>query len=83
MYFRKFKYLSDSRHRWREPIDEIIDKGYRRLHILTHPFWYNEEEKDLHGSVYELVNKMNDQRYLYLADNFTDLKSVMGKDEVR
>ena len=42
-FFYDFKYLSDSRHRWREPVEEIIQSGeYNRLHILTHAFWYHE-----------------------------------------
>lgn len=38
-FFREFKYLSDSRRRWREPAEDIIKSGeYECLHILTHAF---------------------------------------------
>ena len=41
-FFRNFKYVSDSRRRWREPVEDYIEgEKYERLHILTHPFWYN------------------------------------------
>ena len=44
-FFHDFKYLSDSRRRWREPVEDIIrSRRYDRLHILTHAFWYHEEE---------------------------------------
>ena len=63
-FFRKFKYLSDSRRRWREPIEEIIDSAeYDRLHILTHPFWYSEKERDMHHAVAGFINSANLQRY--------------------
>ena len=43
-FFHDFKYLSDSRRRWREPVEEIIRSGtYDRLHILTHAFWYHKQ----------------------------------------
>lgn len=83
-FFHGFKYLSDSRRRWREPAEEIIRSGeYPRLHILTHAFWYNEEEKDIRDSVCGYVNAGNMARYAWMEENITDLGSVMGRDEVR
>ena len=50
-FFKGFKYVSDSRRCWREPVEEIIASGdYCRLHILTHAFWYHEKEKDMQES---------------------------------
>ena len=63
-YFKEFKYVSDSRRRWREPIEDIITSDdFKRLHILTHAFWYNDAEKSIHDSVREFVNGGNKQRY--------------------
>lgn len=82
-YFKEFKYLSDSRRRWREPVDEIIESGgYERLHILTHPFWYNETEEDIHETVSKFVNGGNDFRYQVMASNITDMSSIMTVQEV-
>lgn len=82
-YFKEFKYLSDSRRRWREPVDEIIrSEEYERLHILTHPFWYNEKEEDIHSSVSKFINTGDDYRYQAMEENITDLTSVMSKDEI-
>lgn len=82
-YFKDFKYLSDSRRRWREPIDEIIgSKQFDRLHILTHPFWYNKNEVGLHDAICEFVNRANHDRYKVVQSNITDMSTIMQKEEV-
>lgn len=82
-FFKEFKYLSDSRRRWRESVEEIIDsEKYERLHILTHAFWYNKEEEDIHETVSKFINGGNDFRYQVMESNITDLKSIMTGKEV-
>lgn len=82
-FFKEFKYLSDSRRRWREPVEHIIEaQEYDRLHILTHPFWYNMTDRSLHDSIFEFVNNANRSRYNFLQSDFTDLESVMLSGEV-
>lgn len=45
-YFNCYKYVSDSMMRWREPIDEYIEKTtYEKMQILTHPIWYNYKQE--------------------------------------
>lgn len=85
IYFKEFKYLSDSRRRWRENVDEMIESGrYERLHILTHPFWYNETEEDIYETVSKFINGGNDFRYQVMESNITDLKSIMaGKEAIQ
>lgn len=83
IFFKDFKYLSDSRRRWREPVEEIISsKQYERLHILIHAFWYNRQEIDLHDSVARYVNAGNRQKYAWLEDNITDLGAIMTPEEI-
>ena len=83
LFFSDFKYLSDSRRRWREPVEEIIDSGeYERLHILTHAFWYAEEDNGISETVRGFVNSANRQRYNILEENITDLSSIMTPDEI-
>lgn len=78
-FFRQFKYVSDSRMSWREPILDIIDKGfYPQLHILTHPFWYYEKEKCMKEIISEFINRACMERYWNLKENFTDLDDVIG-----
>lgn len=73
----EFKYLSDSRMRWRENIDEIIaDDRFDKLQILTHPFWYNEKEKTMEEALREFVENAAVERYNALKENFTALEDV-------
>lgn len=82
-FFKEFKYLSDSRRRWREPVDEIIaSEQYDRLHILTHAIWYNEIERDIHDTLKSFINCGNRWRYICESENITDLSSIMGEEEI-
>ena len=82
-FFHDFKYLSDSRRRWREPVEDIIRSGaYDRLHILTHAFWYHETEQDIAQSVGAFVRAANSERYGQMMDNITDLPSILPREEL-
>ncbi len=79
-FFHDFKYLSDSRRRWREPAEEIIKSGkYDRLHILTHAFWYHDQEESLEESVGKFVRGANHERYEQMRENITDLDSILSE----
>lgn len=81
-FFHDFKYLSDSRRRWREPVLDIIRSGeHDRLHILTHAFWYHEEEESLAQTVKDFVRSANRERYRQMAENITDLASVINEED--
>lgn len=80
-FFREFKYLSDARRRWREPVEEIIRSGvYDRLHILVHPFWYHEEEEDIARTVDGFIRAAPEERRRQLAENITDLNGILGRE---
>lgn len=81
-FFRDFKYLSDSRRNWREPVLDIIRSGaHDRLHILTHAFWYHGKEETLEETVRSFIRSASRQRYRQMADNITDIASIMREDE--
>ena len=81
-FFHDFKYLSDSRRRWREPVEQAVCSGaYEKLHILTHAFWYFDREETLHDTVEKFVNGACSRCYQAFSENFTDLASVMGPEE--
>jgi len=83
-FFKDYKYMSDSRRNWREPVLERISSGeYQRLHILTHPFWYGDTEADIHHTVSEFVNGANRERYNIFKGNIARLEELMGESEVR
>lgn len=82
-FFNDFKYLSDSRRRWREPIDDIIaSEQYERLHILTHAFWYNKNELSLRDSLLSYIKSANLERYKSMDSNFTNLSAEVQESEV-
>lgn len=83
-FFHTFKYLSDSRRRWREPVEEIVKSGkYDRLHILTHAFWYREEEQDMRMTLETFMNHANEERYQVLRANITNLDEIISEDDVK
>jgi len=82
-FFRDFKYLSDSRRRWREPVRDIIRSGeYDRLHILTHAFWYHGEDEDISQTVGSFIRSANRERYLQVVDNIIDDKSLLKEEDM-
>lgn len=82
-FFDEFKYVSDSRRRWRENVEKIVISGdYNRLHILTHAFWYNIEEKDIKQTISAFIDCAGNERYYDLNCNITDLADIMGQQRV-
>lgn len=83
VFFKEFKYLSDSRRHWREPVLDIIESGqYDRLHILTHAIWYNEVEEDIHDSIRKFVCSANLERYYQEKENIKDIGSILDISEI-
>jgi len=78
----EFKYLSDSRRHWHEPVEEIVRSGeYDRLHILTHAFWYHEQEKSMGDAVQNFVDSAKHERYEQLVENISNLESVIREED--
>ncbi len=74
-FFKGFKYVSDSRRNWREPVIDIIrSEEYKKLHILTHAFWYNVKEVTLKNTLLNYITNGNIARYNRMKDNFTNLE---------
>lgn len=79
-FFQNFKYVSDSRMRWRENINEIVEsKEIKLIHILTHPFWYNSKEKEMSEVIDNFIERAKKDRLCILDKNITDLRSIMIK----
>ena len=76
-FFHEYKYLSDSRRRWREPVLEIIkSECYNKLHILTHAFWYNSTEVSLYETLNNFITSASHERFCQEEKNITDIKSI-------
>lgn len=82
-FFNDFKYLSDSRRRWREPVLDIIkSRQFDRIHILTHAIWYNEIEEDIHDTIKAFVTSANQERYYQEKENIKDIESILDISEI-
>lgn len=82
-FFNEFKYLSDSRRHWREPVLDIVKSGqYERLHILTHAIWYDEVEMDIHDTIKDFVTSANQERYYQEKENIKDIESILDISEI-
>lgn len=82
-YFKDFKYVSDSRRNWQEDIFKIIKSdNYDKLHILTHPIWYGETEKNMKETLMQFVKNASLERYQTLNDNLKDLALVISEFDV-
>ena len=81
-FFHDFKYLSDSRRHWREPVEDLVRSGkYERLHILTHAFWYHETEERIQDTVRGFIQSASRERYRQMAENITDLDAILEGDD--
>lgn len=83
-YFKKMKYVSDSRRHWRENVDEIVESGrYPRLHILTHPFWYMQgREVSLTDTLQQAILQASLDCYDNLNNNFRDLDHELSRSVI-
>lgn len=84
IFFKEMKYVSDSRRHWRENVEEIIEQAlYPRLHILTHPFWYQKgREKSLGQTLEEAILNASLDYYDNLNDNFRDLPNEVERTKI-
>ena len=79
-FFKSYKYISDSRKRWRENIDEIIELNkFDKLHILTHAFWYNYVNETIEETISKFIADAIEDRYNMLNDNISDLEEIVKK----
>jgi hypothetical protein len=77
-FFSEYKYVSDSRMRWREDVMEIVSSYYHdRLHILTHPFWYSEEEETAKHKLVAFIAAAGPERRNAMEENFTALGEII------
>lgn len=82
-FFRHHKYVSDSRRNWREDVLAIVSGGaHSRLHILTHPFWYDEQELDAKEALRRFCLSRADVCYGDMKDNIRDIGEFLRRDEL-
>lgn len=77
-YFSQYKYLSDSRMTCREDILKLIkEKKYTKFHILTHPIWYCEIEKNCKEVLQEMLKNKSKLMFDTLNENFKNLEEIL------
>ena len=83
VFFKQFKYLSDSRHTWREPVMDIVkNEQYEQLHILTHAVGYCEKNTSLQEWTENFLFAALPERWEILNQNFTNLQDVVPKSRI-
>lgn len=74
-----YKYCSDSNGYWRyDRLQDVIEKKYRKLHILTHPAWWTPYEM----SPYERIKRCADGRNNASIDAYSDLLNKCGRKNI-
>ena len=63
-------------------MDIIRSRKYDQLHILTHAFWYHDEEEDIAQTVGTFIRSANRERHRQMAENITDLESIVKREDV-
>ncbi len=82
-FFHNHKYVTDSRRNWREDVIGIIKSGeYDRLHVLTHPFWYDVKEQSAADGLKRFCTGRAEQCYDDLSDNMRNLEEFLGKEDI-
>jgi hypothetical protein len=83
IFFKEFKYISDSRHHWQENVENIVaSKEYKKLQILTHPFWYTEMITSCRDKLFSFISSGNLARYYGMNDNFKNLDEFVQRNEI-
>lgn len=83
LFFHNFKYLSDSRMYWQEDVYKTIQSNsFERMHILTHPIWYGEEERTIKDIILHLIRDQKDRYYDNVRQNIRDLDVVLLRKEI-
>lgn len=82
-YFKLMKYVSDSRMCWRENITRLLENNeFDKLHILTHPFWYNVELENTREKLLNFIFSSKTERFNQINNNFRDLHEFLGLEDI-
>jgi len=77
-YFKEIKYVSDSRMYWREnPISLVQSNLYKKIQILTHPFWYDSTHLDAKQKLQKFLEDSKEVRFNDIKSNFTNVEEYL------
>ncbi|MBS5386571.1 MAG: hypothetical protein KHY31_04250 [Clostridiales bacterium] len=81
-FFKDIKYISDARMNWREDVIQILTREEnKKIQLLTHPFWYSEEERTITDNLKKFVLRASEERYKELDGNLRDLESILSRED--
>lgn len=83
VFFKDIKYISDARMNWKEDVLGILSREeHKKIQLLTHPFWYSEEERTITDNLKRFVLRASEERYKELGGNLRDLESVLSRKDL-
>jgi len=73
IYFKDFKYISDSKRQWKEGCicNKININKYNKLHILIHPFWWVEKDISFDQRIYDYIRDKANKLETDLENNIS------------
>lgn len=76
----KMDYCSDSNGYWRfKPLHEVLcDESIKRLMVLTHPVWWDDEELSPRNKILKCVNKRTE----YVMKDYDELLKRTGRKNI-
>lgn len=78
-FFKKYKYISDSRRNWREDAFAVIGSNqFQKLHILTHAFWYHHNQSDIKSDLCNFIEVASQERKETLSENLANFESAIN-----
>lgn len=82
IYFKEFKYISDSRRQWKEGCicKKINTNKYNKLHILIHPFWWIEKDIGFDKRMSDFINDKVNKLETDLENNISVHKKNKGRN---
>jgi hypothetical protein len=82
-FFNEFKYISDSRMKWGDDILMLIESNiHKKIHLLTHPFWYSAKAENTKDKIINFINSGNMSRFRLFDENFTNISEFVKEDEI-
>ncbi|MDR3225606.1 MAG: hypothetical protein LBT52_04825 [Clostridiales Family XIII bacterium] len=82
-FFKEYKYISDSMMRWREePVSTIAHGEHEKLHVLTHPIWYDEDAGSMRDRLLSFFRQSVEERYDLLSPIVGDIHNIIDKNDL-
>lgn len=77
------KYFSDSRMNWREDIYQKVElENYKKIQLNTHPFWYEEVEKNMKDKFIDFIKSYKKHFYNELMLGTRDFDEIISLEEM-